>query len=73
MEDRPGNKGNLKKRFIQRSRLDIRQQRSESLEWPPRLSNVCNSIALFEKKNVNNYWRKQDKVYEYRAELNLST
>ena len=74
---RRGNRGNSKKLFVRRSRLDIRKY-----NFSTRVAKIWNSLPdkivdapsmnAF-KNRLDNYWRNQDILYDYRATLNFKT
>ena len=74
---RRGNRGNNKKLFVQRSRLDIRKH-----NFSVRVAKTWNSLpdAVVEAPSLNAFknrldtrWRDQDVLYDYKANLNFKT
>ena len=74
---REGNRGNSKKLYVQRARIDLRKYNFSirvAKIWNSLPENVINANSLNSFKNrLDKFWSTQDIVYNYRAEINTNT
>lgn len=74
---REGNRGNSKKLYVQRARLDLRKHNFSirvAKIWNSLPENVINANSLNSFKNrLDKFWSTQELVYNYKAEINTYT